>query len=209
MIGNEYSLVGTYINAKTKITLKHNICGHEYYVLFSNFKKGNRCPYCMCSKGEQKIMHFLEYFDIEFVFQKKYNDLFGIGGKNLSYDFYIPKYNTLIEYQGGFHDNSGGAFSLQDNKHYEIQKMHDIYKKEYAIKNNIKLLEIWYYDFDNIEKILLKYFNINDLLKSDENKLFNMIYNLDETTFNKFIYILNNFKYSDYLESTTSSEVSA
>jgi len=60
-----------------------------------------------------------------------------------------------------------------------------------------------------MEKILLKYFNINDLLKSDENKLFNIIYNLDETTFNKFIYILNNFKYFDYLESTTSSEVSA
>lgn len=59
-----------------------------------------------------------------------------------------------------------------------------------------------------MEKILLKYFNINDLLKSDENKLFNIIYNLDETTFNKFIYILNNFKYIDYLESTTSSEVS-
>lgn len=27
-------------------------------------------------------------------------------------------------------------------------------KKEYAENNNINLLEIWYYDFDNIEKIL-------------------------------------------------------
>jgi len=48
--------------------------------------------------------------------------------------FYIPKYNTLIENQGEFHDNSGEAFSLQDNKHYEIQKMHGIYKKSMQLK---------------------------------------------------------------------------
>lgn len=32
--------------------------------------------------------------------------------------------------------------------------MHDEIKRKYAKDNKIDLLEIWYYDFDNIETIL-------------------------------------------------------
>ena len=33
---------------------------------------------------------------------------------------------------------------------------HDKRKREYAKDHNIKLLEIWYWDYDNIEEILNK-----------------------------------------------------
>jgi len=46
---------------------------------------------------------------------------------------------------------------------FKKQLEHDRRKREYAKKHNINLLEIWYWDFDNIEKILdreLEVFNI-------------------------------------------------
>ena len=79
-----------------------------------------------------------------------------MGKGNLSYDFYLPKYNLLIEYQGEFHDGSAGKYSRINIKK---QQEHDRRKKQYAKDNNIKLLEIWYWDYDNIEKILEKIIN--------------------------------------------------
>ena len=76
-----------------------------------------------------------------------------MGGGHLSYDFYLPNHNLLIEYQGGFHDGTvtGSYQKLYD---LERQQMHDKIKEKYAEQHNIRLLEIWYWDFDNIENIL-------------------------------------------------------
>ena len=46
LVGNEYTILDTYINANTKIKVKHNKCGNTYAVLPSNFLKGHRCPLC-------------------------------------------------------------------------------------------------------------------------------------------------------------------
>ena len=46
LVGNDYSLIGEYINRTTKVTLKHNKCGYVYQVLPSNFYNGTRCPKC-------------------------------------------------------------------------------------------------------------------------------------------------------------------
>ena len=40
------------------------------------------------------------------------------------------------------------------------QQEHDRRKREYAKQNNIDLLEIWYWDYDNIEDILSNKLNI-------------------------------------------------
>ena len=37
---------------------------------------------------------------------------------------------------------------------FKKQQEHDKRKREYAKNHEIKLLEIWYYDFDNIKEIL-------------------------------------------------------
>ena len=89
--------------------------------------------------------------------QKEFNGLLGLGGKNLSYDFYLPDYNLLIEYQGEYHD---GTANNQTKVAYKKQQEHDKRKKEYALNNNIKLLEIWYWDFERIEKMLTKELNL-------------------------------------------------
>ena len=92
--------------------------------------------------------------------QKEYDGLLGLGNGNLSYDFYLPSYNLLIEYQGGQHEKYIKGFHKTKND-FIIQQEHDRRKKQYAEDNNIKLLPIWYWDFDNIEEILDKELIIN------------------------------------------------
>jgi predicted Zn-ribbon and HTH transcriptional regulator len=46
-VGDEYTIVGQYINYKTKIRLKHNKCGYEWDIRPDFFlKRHNRCPQC-------------------------------------------------------------------------------------------------------------------------------------------------------------------
>ena len=44
--GNEYFLLGNYVNAKTKMLVKHNLCKNEYKVRWNSFQQGARCPKC-------------------------------------------------------------------------------------------------------------------------------------------------------------------
>jgi len=46
---------------------------------------------------------------------------------------------------------------------FEKQVEHDRRKKEYALSNNYNFLEIWYWDYDNIEEIIAK--KISEILQ--------------------------------------------
>lgn len=46
LTGNEYLLLGNYVNNATKMLVKHNLCGNIYEVTWNNFQKGTRCPKC-------------------------------------------------------------------------------------------------------------------------------------------------------------------
>ena len=92
--------------------------------------------------------------NIDFELHKTYADLKGVNDGLLSYDFYLPKYNLLIEAQGQQHEHPIDYFG--GDEPFKIQQEHDRRKRNYAKEYNIELLEIWYYDIDNIEKILDK-----------------------------------------------------
>ena len=72
-------------------------------------------------------------------------------------DFYIIEYNLLIEFQGIQHERQTEYFGGE--KQFEVQQEHDKRKRQYAKNHNINLLEIWYYDINNIEEILDNYLN--------------------------------------------------
>ena len=97
--------------------------------------------------------------NIKYVREKTFPNLLGVGNEPLRYDFYIPKYNLLIEYQGEQHykpqDFKGEGIEKAKSK-FKRQQKHDKYKREYAKENNIDLLEIPYWEFKNIEEILNK-----------------------------------------------------
>ena len=151
--GNEYSVVGGYVNFSTKIAMKHNKCGYIWNVNPSTFlSKQSGCPKCNQSKGEARIEKYLLDNKINYTAQMKYDDLVGIKNIPFSYDFFLPDYNILIEYQGQQHEYAVDWFGGEEKfiRQQEVDKI----KREYAKIHNINLLEIWYYDFKNIEQIL-------------------------------------------------------
>lgn len=141
-------------NSHKNIWWKCNECGCEWEAFVYSRNNGNCCPECNKSKGEKKIINWLNNNFINYKSQIGFNKLIGVNNGNLSYDFYLPQYNLLIEYQGEQHEKYIPGFH-KSKKDFEKQVEHDRRKREYAYNNNIKLLEIWYWDYDNIENILL------------------------------------------------------
>lgn len=144
-------ILGTYNGKVNKIRTQCNTCGFIWNPSATSLMSGSGCPQCASSKGEKKILTYLESVNIFNVPQKEFDNLLGVNDGLLSYDFYLPTYNLLIEYQGEFHD---GTAKQQTKEQFEVQKEHDRRKKQYAIDNKINLLEIWYWDYNNIEEIL-------------------------------------------------------
>ena len=71
---------------------------------------------------------------------------------HLPFDFYLPEYNILIEYDGKQHFilNSFG----KDMWHFVDIKIRDTVKNVYCENNNIELIRIPYWEFNDIENIL-------------------------------------------------------
>ena len=147
-ITNSILPVDEYIKNDIPILHKCLKCNYEWEISPSSLVLERvGCPQCNCTKGENRIIKFLEDNNIDFVFQKKFDDLKSTN--YLYYDFYIPKLNILVEYDGEFH-----YIDIFKNGSFESGKIRDSLKDEYAKKNNIKLVRIPYWDFDNIETIL-------------------------------------------------------
>lgn len=151
LVGNEYSVIGSYKNASTKIKMKHNKCGTIYEVTPHNFKRGRRCPKCNEPHGEIIISKILRDNHVKYQTPMSFDDL--RDNRKLRYDFYIPKSNTLIEYQGEQHYKPVKRFG--GVKHLKIQLLHDQLKRDYALKNGFNFVEIPY--TENTEKAIFEY----------------------------------------------------
>lgn len=180
MYKDEYTVLGEYKNTMTHILTRHNVCGHEWGVTPNSLMREGCCPKCSQSKGEKRIDNYLinnYWVKIEntefdslpnkclnkyYISQKSFKGLVGMGNGLLSYDFYLPKINILIEFQGEMHERfvKGIHKSIKD---FEKQQEHDKRKKQYCLDNNIQLLEIWYWDIDKIEEILDEYIKLNPI----------------------------------------------
>lgn len=150
LVNQNIKVIGEYNGAKNKIKVKCEKCGYLWEPFAGSLLSGYGCPNCIKSKGEEKIKQYLDENQILYENPKKFPDL-----RNklpLSYDFYLPEYNLLIEYQGQFHD--GTAFVASKDKYFERQKTNDKIKKNYAFDNNYNFLEIWYYDYKKVEEII-------------------------------------------------------
>lgn len=111
------------------------------------------------SFGEQEIKTVLDKYKIEFEEEYVFKDLIGTGGGNLRYDFYLPQYNLLIEFQGQQHKDYV-PYIHRSYSEYMRTKDHDRLKRLYAAKNGIDLLEIRYYNQENIEYIITNHLGL-------------------------------------------------
>lgn len=146
----KYSIVSNYKGVREKIKIRHNECKHEFFTTPFSFNRGLKCPNCNYYKGEKTVEDILKSMNLKYETQKKFKDLKNIN--SLSYDFYLPKYNILIEYQGKQHYEPIEFFGGQ--KTFIKQQKNDKIKREYALKNNLYLLEIPYtkFTFEDIEE---------------------------------------------------------
>ena len=115
-----------------------------------NNKQG--CPKCKESKGERLIMEFFKNNNIEYEYQKSFPDLKDKG--LLFFDFYIPKLNLCVEFDGEQHFRSVEGWGGEET--FENVQRRDEMKNDYCKINNIKLFRLSYVDYDkkDIEKKL-------------------------------------------------------
>ena len=115
---------------------------------------GCGCSHCYLSRGELAILDLLNKLDINFEEQKWYKDLYYMDKKHhLRYDFYLPDYNLLIEYNGRQHYEYVEEWHSEPNATFADQQARDKLKYDYAKDHNIRLL-IVKYDDDIEEKIM-------------------------------------------------------
>ena len=160
MFRQEYKLLSKYyIDIKTDYEweyigehLPSNI-DRKFTMDADSFINGNcRHPHLSKSEAEIKIYNWLKYNNYYFKDEHAFKDC---KNKNpLIYDFYLPNYNLLIEYQGMQHYKPIEFFGGE--KTYKKQIKNDQIKRDYCKNKNIILLEIPYWDFNNIEVILAK-----------------------------------------------------
>lgn len=151
-------LLSDYVRSNQEVHIFCHECGEDFWIKPNKLQQGQMCSCHYKSNGEIRIQDYLEKNNISFITPKTYEDLLGVSGyRKLSYDFYLPKYNLLVEFQGQQHEKPidfEGSGEENARQRFEKQQEHDRRKREYASNNDVKLLEIWYWDFDNIEKIL-------------------------------------------------------
>lgn len=111
---------------------------------------------CVNSIGEEKIKAILNKNGKPFKAQFYFQDLIG-DSKPLRFDFLVKdiyEQPILIEYQGVQHYiDEGGTFG---GENFIKRQEYDNKKRQYCKEHCYKLLEIPYWDFDNIGAILRK-----------------------------------------------------
>lgn len=166
LVGNEYELHNeSAISGVVKLI--HSECGYHWNVNISNFLQGQRCPNCRVSKGEKTTIEVLRSAKVEYIHEHSFDDLVGVGGGLLRFDFAILNENKnigfLLECDGEFHYTK-----MYEAHDFESQQIHDKRKNQYCKDNDIPLLRIPYWEFDNIEKILYKWLSKYELIHSEK-----------------------------------------
>lgn len=122
----------------------------SFYQTARDHFRGAGCQKCNSSRGETKVRLILTNQNIGFSEQKTFSDL--IHKQKLRCDFYLPEYNTVIEYNGLQHYKSieyfGGEQALADNQ------KRDIIKYRYLEEKGINLVVVRY-DEEDVESYLL------------------------------------------------------
>lgn len=141
----------TYTNTSNKMKIQCMKCKYIFQQSISNHRSGCGCPRCNISKGESEIEKILIDKNIEFFVQHIFNNC--VFKKPLPFDFFIPKLNICIEYDGEQHFYFPNYFHKKKYQ-FDNQKLKDKIKTEYCKNNNIRLIRIPYWEKKSIKKIL-------------------------------------------------------
>ena len=106
------------------------------------------------SKMQFNVKQYLkEYWLYDIVFEE-----FPLVGSKMTFDFYNPNKNVIVEVQGGLHLKHTPYFHGQSKSNFLSQIKRDNDKQKFCELNNIKLVEI--YPNDKLSKELFESFNV-------------------------------------------------
>ncbi len=131
-----------------------NLCGSEDNIIStSNLYKQYSCGCSISSKGQRKIKAILNKNNIDFIEEKRfascnYGDI-NDGHTQARFDFFLPQYNLLIEYDGVQHFIQGNG-NFDNKEKFELTKKRDNYKNQWCKENNILLIRIPYTHYDKL-----------------------------------------------------------
>lgn len=146
-------VVGEYVHSHLPLLHECKKCGFVWPAHPSGILNGEGCPQCRESRGEKDIKKYLNIHNISYIPQYRFKDC--KYKKPLSFDFYLPQYNTCIEYQGEQHYRVVDFFGGKDE--FELRKKRDEIKRNYCYSNNIRLLYISYRE--DIAQVLDEFFS--------------------------------------------------
>lgn len=166
-INDTYDYIGEYKRFEDDALCRCKICGNIWKTSMYSLIQGSGCPKCALSRGESRVSEVLDEMSIEYVSQHTFNECVHI--KKLRFDFYIPQYNMVIEYDGEQHyepvdfANKGTEWATE----LLIRNQNrDAVKNKFCKDNGILLLRIPYWEYENIESIIKNF--IKDIQESQE-----------------------------------------
>lgn len=117
-------------------------CG-EIFVDIPARVTGGHVTSCGCAKrssGERLVRDILESLDVNYIPEKRFDDC--KDKKCLPFDFYLPDYNVVIEYQGRQHYKPVSLFGGEES--FNQLTLHDKMKQDYCREHDINLIHIDY-----------------------------------------------------------------
>lgn len=130
-------------------------CGNEVIVRKDNLisHTTSTCGCGRSSSGEIYIENILKDNNVLYETEKTFEELIGKNNIKYRYDFYLPEYNYLIEFDGMQH------FRQIPNNYFnrsleEVQEIDSI-KNKYAIDNGYTLVRIPYSELKNLSLKLI------------------------------------------------------
>jgi len=138
-------------------------CGNEIEVAYSSLVSSHTMS-CGCkrsSKWEEFIAEYLSIKSVDYEREKIFDDCYSNKNMPLRFDFYLPSYNMIIEYDGEQHYKPVKKFGGEQA--FKRLQENDGIKNKYCETNNIKLIRLNYkMKKKDIENIL------NDVLIRNE-----------------------------------------
>ena len=137
--GNRYQYPQQYETANTPMKI---VCpAHGLFLqLPTKHLQGQGCPVCTESSGERFVALALDRMRVRHVRQKKFPTCRDI--HPLRFDFFIPKLNLLLEYDGQQHFQAIGHWGGDES--FKLALRRDTIKTKWAKRNNYRLIRIPY-----------------------------------------------------------------
>lgn len=131
-------------------------CGNNFETTVNSFRYGKqKCDICSkkISRYEFFVKNFLDLYNIKYITQKRFSNCKNV--LPLPFDFYIKEKNILIEIDGEGHyfpcSFNNCSFEAGE-KSFNLTKKNDEIKTKYCENNNIKLIRIPYWYFNDKEE---------------------------------------------------------